>query len=91
MGQLHLEVYIERMKREYNVEVIVGEPKVAYREMPTKEVAFNHKHKKQTGGSGQYAHMVGKLVPLGEDSEEPFVFTNNITQGRIPQGVHPGD
>ena len=89
MGQLHLEVYIERMKREYNVEAVVGEPKVAYRECPTKEVEFNFKHNKQTGGSGQYAHIVGKLVPLPEDAEEPYVFNNNISQGRIPKEYIP--
>lgn len=89
MGQLHLEVYIERMRREYNVDVIVGEPKVAYRERPTKAVEFNFKHKKQTGGSGQYAHIVGKLEPLDEDAEEAFVFDNQITQGRIPKEYIP--
>jgi elongation factor G len=89
MGQLHLEVYIERMKREYNVEAVVGEPKVAYRECPTKEVEFNFKHKKQTGGSGQYAHIVGKLVPLPEGAEESYVFTNKVTQGRIPKEYIP--
>jgi len=89
MGQLHLEVYIERMKREYNVEAVVGEPKVAYRECPTKEVSFNFKHKKQTGGSGQFAHIVGKLTPLPEDAEEPYVFNNNISQGRIPKEYIP--
>jgi elongation factor G len=85
MGQLHLEVYIERMRREYNVDVIVGEPKVAYREKPTKEIEFNFRHKKQTGGSGQYAHIVGRLRPLEEDSEETYVFDNQIRQGRIPK------
>lgn len=89
MGQLHLEVYIERMRREYNVDVIVGEPKVAYRERPTKAVEFNFKHKKQTGGSGQYAHIVGKLRPLDEDAEEAFVFDNQVTQGRIPKEYIP--
>lgn len=89
MGQLHLEVYIERMKREYNVEAVVGEPKVAYRECPTKEIEFNFKHKKQTGGSGQYAHIVGKLTPLPEDAEEPYIFNNNISQGRIPKEYIP--
>ncbi|MCA9079874.1 MAG: elongation factor G, partial [Planctomycetaceae bacterium] len=68
MGQLHLEIYIERIKREYRCEVIVGEPKVAYKEMPTKELEFNYKHKKQTGGSGQYAHVVGRVFPLPEES-----------------------
>lgn len=89
MGQLHLEVYIERMRREYNVEVIVGEPKVAYRERPTKEVEFNFKHKKQTGGSGQYAHIVGRMRPLPEESEANFNFVNAISQGRIPKEFIP--
>ena len=85
MGQLHLEIYTERIKREYKVECIVGEPKVAYKETPTKAVDFNYKHKKQTGGSGQYAHIVGKMTPLPDDSKETFVFLNEVTQGRIPK------
>ena len=85
MGQLHLEIYTERIKREYKVECIVGEPKVAYKETPTKPVAFNYKHKKQTGGSGQYAHIVGKMTPLPEGSAETYVFLNEVTQGRIPK------
>lgn len=89
MGQLHLEVYIERIKREYRCEVTVGEPKVAYKEMPTKDVEFNYKHKKQTGGSGQYAHVVGKLKTLPEGSEEEHKFNNNISQGRIPSQYIP--
>ena len=89
MGQLHLEVYIERIRREYRVEVTVGEPKVAYRETPTKAVEFNFKHKKQTGGSGQYAHIVGRLFPLPEDAEESFQFLNEISQGRIPKEYIP--
>ena len=89
MGQLHLEVYIERIKREYRCEVTIGEPKVAYKEMPTKDVEFNYKHKKQTGGSGQYAHVVGKMHCLPEGSEEEYVFNNNISQGRIPTQYIP--
>lgn len=89
MGQLHLEVYIERIRREYRCECIIGDPRVAYRERPTKEVSFNFKHKKQTGGSGQYAHVVGRLVPLGDDAEEPYEFVNEITQGRIPSQYIP--
>ncbi len=89
MGQLHLEIYVERMKREYGVEVLVGEPKVAYRECPTRSVEFNYKHKKQTGGSGQYAHIVGILRPLPADSEEINKFTNEVTQGRIPKEYIP--
>ncbi|WP_092057257.1 elongation factor G [Planctomicrobium piriforme] len=89
MGQLHLEIYIERIKREYRCEVTVGEPKVAYKEMPTKTVEYNYKHKKQTGGSGQYAHIVGKIYPLPEDAEQNFIFNNNISQGRIPNQFIP--
>jgi len=89
MGQLHLEVYIERIKREYNVECIIGEPRVAYRECPTKEVEFNYKHKKQSGGSGQYAHVVGKMIPLDEDAEELYEFVDEISGGRIPREYIP--
>ncbi len=64
MGELHLEIYIERIRREYGVAIDVGAPKVSYRESPTKAVEFNYKHKKQSGGSGQYAHIVGKLSPI---------------------------
>jgi elongation factor G len=97
MGQLHLEVYIERIKREYRCEVVVGEPKVAYKECPTKPVEFNHKHKKQTGGSGQYAHVVGKLFVLDENPVDEegnplsaeYQFVDKITQGRIPSQYIP--
>jgi elongation factor G len=89
MGQLHLDIYIERIRREYNVECIVGEPRVAYKECPTKAVNFNFKHKKQSGGSGQFAHIVGKVVPLPEDSEEAFEFVNEVTGGRIPKEYIP--
>ncbi len=85
MGQLHLEVYIERIKREYKCECIVGEPRVAYKETPSKPVEFNYKHKKQTGGSGQYAHVVGKLVPMEETDTDHYRFVNEITGGRIPK------
>jgi elongation factor G len=85
MGQLHLEIYLERIRREYKVECLVGEPRVAYKEYPTREVEFNYKHKKQTGGSGQYAHVVGKLVPLPLGSTENYVFENEVSQGRIPK------
>ncbi|MEZ5941424.1 MAG: elongation factor G [Planctomycetaceae bacterium] len=89
MGQLHLEIYIERIRREYRCEVNVGAPKVAYKEMPTKEVEFNYKHKKQTGGSGQYAHVVGRIFPLPEDSPVNWEFNNKISQGRIPTQYIP--
>ena len=89
MGELHLDIYIERMRREFKAEVTVGVPNVSYREAPTVEAEFNYKHKKQTGGSGQYAHVVGKLIPLGEDAESSYEFEDNITSGRIPSEYIP--
>lgn len=89
MGELHLEIYVERIKREYKVELEVGPPKVSYREAPTRVAEYNYKHKKQTGGSGQYAHMVGSIEPLPEDSPENFVFEENIVGGRIPKNYIP--
>ncbi len=89
MGELHLEIYVERIRREYKVECTVGMPKVSYREAPTKVTPFNYKHKKQTGGSGQYAHIVGQMEPLAEDSPEPFVFEDEVTGGRIPREYIP--
>ncbi len=89
MGELHLEIYVERIRREYKVECIVGAPKVSYREAPTRETPFNYRHRKQTGGSGQYAHIVGKLIPLDVQAPEPFVFENKVTGGRIPSEYIP--
>jgi elongation factor G len=89
MGELHLEIYVERIRREYGVELEVGAPKVSYRETATQPVDFNYKHKKQTGGSGQYAHIVGRMEPLPEDSEESFVFEDEVIQGRIPREYIP--
>lgn len=90
MGELHLEIYVERIKREYKANVIVGQPKVNYREAPTLAADFDYKHKKQTGGSGQYAHVVGKLTPLPDDSEVKFIFENNTVGGSIPKEFIPG-
>jgi elongation factor G len=89
MGELHLEIYVERIRREYKVECTVGAPKVSYREAPTRETPFNYKHKKQTGGAGQYAHIVGRLIPLDPQSPEPFIFENKVTGGRIPTEYIP--
>jgi elongation factor G len=89
MGELHLDIYVERIRREYKIEVDVGAPKVSYREMPTQKVEFNYKHKKQTGGSGQYAHIVGDLEPLPDDAAESFVFEESIVSGRIPKQFVP--
>jgi elongation factor G len=89
MGELHLDIYIERIRREYGVDIEVGAPKVSYRESPTKEIDFNYKHKKQTGGSGQYAHIVGKLMPIESTSEDSFEFEEKVVGGRIPKQFIP--
>ncbi len=89
MGELHLDIYVERMRREYKVEVQVGAPKVSYREAPTEKVEFNYKHKKQTGGSGQYAHIVGTLTPIDTEGEKTFEFEEHIVGGRIPKQFIP--
>ncbi|MGB9623947.1 MAG: elongation factor G [Phycisphaerae bacterium] len=89
MGELHLEIYVERMRREHKVEVEVGAPRVSYREAPSVEVPFNYKHKKQTGGAGQYAHVIGRLVPLPEDHPGDYEFENEVKCGRIPTEFIP--
>ncbi|MGD9200933.1 MAG: elongation factor G [Chitinispirillia bacterium] len=81
MGELHLEVYIERMRREYNADIAVGRPQVAYREAITKAVNFDYTHKKQTGGSGQYGRVCGILEP---NNENDYEFVNMIKGGVIP-------
>jgi elongation factor G len=89
MGELHLDIYVERMRREYKVGVQIGAPKVSYREAPTLAVDFDYKHKKQTGGSGQYAHIIGRMEPLPEDSEHSFTFEEKVVGGRIPKQYIP--
>jgi elongation factor G len=81
MGELHLEIYVERMKREYGAEVTTGNPRVAYRETITQRADFNYTHKKQTGGSGQYGRIAGYIEPI---SDAEFVFENKIFGGSIP-------
>ncbi|MGA2066557.1 MAG: elongation factor G [Thermoguttaceae bacterium] len=89
MGELHLEIYVERIRREFNVAVEVGAPKVNYREAPTQACHFVTRHKKQTGGSGQFAHIVGRMEVLPEDAEEPFEFEDEVRGGRIPKQFIP--
>jgi elongation factor G len=81
MGELHLEVYIERMFREYAARVTPGMPRVAYRETITRMAPFDYIHKKQTGGSGQYGRVAGYMEPAGDTD---FVFENQVRGGAIP-------
>jgi len=89
MGELHLDVYVERIRREFRARVTVGAPSVSYREAPTAEAKYNYRHKKQTGGAGQFAHVVGRLIPLPTAAESTFEFEDNITSGRIPSEYIP--
>ncbi len=89
MGELHLEIYVERMKREFNCETIVGAPQVAYRETIGQAANYDYTHKKQTGGSGQFAKVVGNIAPLPADATEVFVFENSVVGGRIPKEFIP--
>jgi len=89
MGELHLEVYAERIRREFQLDVQIGAPKVNYRETPTQPAEFNVRHKKQSGGAGQYAHLVGRLEPLPADTEPTFVFEEHLVGGRVPREFLP--
>ncbi|RCJ41411.1 translation elongation factor G [Nostoc punctiforme NIES-2108] len=85
MGELHLEIYLERIQREYNAEVFVGTPAVAYRETIGQQATFDYRFKKQSGGPGQYAHITGWIEP----TNEPFVFENRVVGGAIPKEYIP--
>jgi elongation factor G len=87
MGELHLEVYVERMKREYDCEVETGAPQVAYRETISQRADFNYIHRKQTGGAGQFGQVVGYVEPLTDG--EDFEFVNEVRGGAIPTEYIP--
>jgi elongation factor G len=90
MGELHLEILVDRMKREFKVEANVGKPQVAYRETLRKTVSrYDYTHKKQSGGSGQFAKIQISVEPLPTGSENPYEFVNKITGGRIPKEYIP--
>jgi elongation factor G len=88
MGELHLDILVDRMRREFNVEANVGKPQVAYRETIRKKVTQDYKHAKQSGGKGQYGHVVIELMPADERGKE-FEFENAISGGTIPKEFIP--
>ncbi|MEN2981022.1 elongation factor G [Tistrella bauzanensis] len=88
MGELHLEIIVDRMRREFKVEANVGQPQVAYRERFGQAVEVDYTHKKQTGGSGQFARVKLKFEPT--EGTEGFVFTNKIVGGSVPREYVPG-
>ena len=85
MGELHLDIYLDRMREEYKARVELGDPAVAYRETIAKAVAFDYRFKKQSGGPGQFAHVTGRIEPI----EEGFEFDSQIVGGAIPQVFIP--
>jgi elongation factor G len=89
MGELHLDIYMERMKREYGCEVIAGKPQVAYRETISQRAELAYTHKKQTGGSGQFARLAGFIEPLPADAVEQYEFVDEIAGGAIPREYIP--
>ncbi|MBU6374530.1 MAG: elongation factor G [Bdellovibrionales bacterium] len=89
MGELHLEIYCERIKREYNCEVVVGKPQVAFRETITQPAKFNYTHKKQSGGKGQFGRVAGMIEPLPADAAVNYEFVDDIVGGVIPRNFIP--
>ncbi|MDP2507257.1 MULTISPECIES: elongation factor G [unclassified Oceanobacter] len=89
MGELHLDIIVDRMRREFNVECNVGKPQVAYREAITATVAINHKYAKQSGGRGQYGHVVIRFEPASVADSDELEFVNDIAGGAIPREFIP--
>lgn len=91
MGELHLEIYVERIRREYNVDCITGKPRVAFRETVTQRAEFSYTHKKQTGGAGQFARVIGHIEPMETDPEtgKDVGFESVVMGGNIPINFIP--
>jgi len=90
MGELHLDILVDRMKREFNVEANVGKPQVAYRETIRKKVEkYDYTHKKQTGGSGQFAKVQITIEPMEVEGDHIYEFVNEVTGGRVPREYIP--
>lgn len=89
MGELHLDIYVERMRREYKVDCAVGKPKVNYRETITGRGEFDYIHKKQSGGAGQFGRVIGFIEPLPEDSSTKFQFENRVVGNAVPPEFIP--
>ncbi|XP_034946579.1 elongation factor G, mitochondrial [Chelonus insularis] len=90
MGELHLEIYAQRLEREYNCPVILGKPKVSFRETLTSPYEFNYLHKKQTGGHGQYAGIIGVIEPLPHHLNTQLIFSDETVGTNVPKQFIPG-
>jgi elongation factor G len=91
MGELHLDIYVERMRREYNVACVTGKPRVAFRETITEAAKFDYTHKKQSGGSGQFGKVKGMLEPMVAETDggKDTAFENRVVGGNIPNQYIP--
>lgn len=89
MGELHLEIYAQRMKSEYGCEVVLGKPKVAFRETLAATAKFDYFHKKQSGGAGQYGRVIGYVEPLPSQLNTQLIFTDETVGTNIPRNFMP--